>query len=126
LLDSGPESDWECGYNGGVDHNMSENGTEAWTDNTSDAESLCELEGKELEANFQMLMIALDDGSVFDALMAKKTAQEWKKAESNWNLGYNGLSLQRKQELAKKEKEDAVIQETAKTFWGLIKEISPG
>jgi hypothetical protein len=42
-------------------------------------------------------MTALDEGNVFEAIMAKKTAQEWKEAESNWGLGYNRHSLHRKQ-----------------------------
>jgi len=115
--DADTESDWDCGYDGGVGHNMSENETEAWTDDddASDAESLCELEGEELEANFRVLMAALDKGTPFEMFHAKKTAQEWKKAERNRNLGYNGLSLRRRQEIAKKAKEDAATREAAKT-----------
>jgi hypothetical protein len=96
---------------------VSENETEAWTDNddASDAESLCELEGEELEANLQMLMAALDEGNVFEVLTAKKTTREWKKAESNRGFGYNGQSLCRRQEIAKKAKEDAATREAAKT-----------
>jgi hypothetical protein len=112
--DADTESDWDCGYDGGVGHNMSENETEAWTDDddASNAESLCELEGEELEANFRVLMA---EGTPFEMFHAKKTAQEWKKAERNRNLGYNGLSLRRRQEIAKKAKEDAATRKAAKT-----------
>jgi len=116
-LDSDAVSDWDCGYDGGVSYDTSENETEAWTedDEASEAESLCELEGDELEANFRVLMVALDEGTEFETLMAKKTAREWNKVESNRNLGYNGLSLRRKQEIAKKAKEGAATREAAKT-----------
>jgi hypothetical protein len=76
MLDLDADSDWDCGYDGGLNHDMSEDETEAWTDkDASDAEGLCELEGEELEANLRlgMLMTALDEGNVFEALMAKKT-----------------------------------------------------
>lgn len=116
VLDLDANSDWDCGYDGGVNHDMSEDETEAWTDeDASDAESLCELEGEELEANLRMLMTALDEGNVFEALMAKKTAREWEEAESNRGLGYNGHSLRRKQEIAKKALEDAATRKAAKT-----------
>ena len=47
--------------------------------------------------------------------MAKKTAREWKQAESNQRFGYNWHSLRRRQEIAKKAKEDAATWEAAKT-----------
>ena len=54
------------------------------------------------------------DGDVFEDLMAKRTATDWKKVEKRRSLGYNGQSVRRQQEIAKKAKEDAVMREAAK------------
>jgi len=78
----------------------------------SDVESLCEFEGDELESNLEMLKATFAaDGDVFEALIAKRTATDWKKVERR-RMGYNGQSVRRQQELAKKAKEDAATRET--------------
>jgi hypothetical protein len=107
------ESDSDCGYDGGVNHDGSDNETDAWY---SDVESLCEFEGDELDSNLEMLKAAFAaDGDVFEDLMAKRTTMDWKKVEKRRSLGYNGQSVRRQQELAKKAKEDAATREAAKT-----------
>ena len=59
----------------------------------SDAESLEELEGEELEANLNELRAELKELPIrmkYDLLMEPKTAKDWKKAEENCTLGYTG------------------------------------
>ncbi|KAH7919570.1 hypothetical protein BV22DRAFT_1108019 [Leucogyrophana mollusca] len=92
----------DCEYTGGVNFQLpySEDESDSPSDGEmSESESLCELEGEELENNLQKLRIVPDGwsefsqpgASAFDMMVkAPKTAAEWKRAEENRALGYNG------------------------------------
>ncbi|KAG1790001.1 uncharacterized protein HD556DRAFT_1192939, partial [Suillus plorans] len=54
----------------------------------SDDESLCELEGNDLEENLKGLRAE----TFFDKLSWPKNSMVWMKAEQSRSLGYNGLS----------------------------------
>jgi hypothetical protein len=91
--DSG-ESDSDCGYEGGVDCDSSDDDSEQdfEEDQWSDDESLAELEGDELDVNLSALheeAKSWDAPNVFKQMMSPKDSNEWKKAEGNWALGYN-------------------------------------
>ena len=117
------ESDWDCGYAGGVNHGPdSESGYSgsSW----SDAETLAELDGKELEENLQMLFaeelrdLGLE-GSVkpskYSQIATPKLAKVWKKAEKNWALGYTGSSQRTKQCNDKASRDWAALHKKAQT-----------
>ena len=89
--DSG-ESDLDCGYEGGVDCDPSDDEEDSEDDEWSDDESLAELEGDELEANLSALREeaeSWDTPNVFKQMMSPKDSKEWNKAEANQALGYN-------------------------------------
>ena len=67
----------------------------------ADTESLCELDGDELEGNLRELREKEEKGSWDGVFNARKTSEEWRKVERNWNLGYNGLSRQSQRHQAK-------------------------
>lgn len=112
------DSEYECGYTGGVSCYWSDTGDEYETDSNADSErsecdSLCELEGSELEENLRELreeVIALGTSvdSLFDKISKPKTGAVWKKAERNRSLGYNGLSgrTQRRRDKAARDQAD--------------------
>ena len=88
LIDISSDSDSDCGYEGGVSYSWSKSDSEDY----SNAESLEELEGEELEANLNELRAELKEPIPlkYDLVMAPKTAKDWKKAEKNCTLGYTG------------------------------------
>lgn len=91
----GYESDWECGYDGGINHQISgdETCSSDAEDSDEDEESLCGLEGAELVENLVALKEKDHGETVFGVLMAKKSTGDWKNVEQNRDLGYNGLFL---------------------------------
>ena len=102
---------FDCGYTGGVNHDPSSDHSDAYTeilDPESDATSLCELNGDELEENLAALRLTDDTlkqstcSNGWRGIFGKKSMGEWKKAESNRALGYNGQS---KRAIRRKEKE---------------------
>ena len=89
--DSG-ESDSDCGYEGGIDCDPSNDEEDSKGDEWSDDESLAELEGDELEANLSALheeAESWDAPNVFKQMMSPKDSKEWNKAEANRALWYN-------------------------------------
>jgi hypothetical protein len=105
--DSDLESDSDCGHEGGVDCDPSDD-EYAYADSEedwSDDESLAELEGDELEANLSALheeAESWDAPNVFKVMMKPKNAKEWSKVEANRALGYTKNST-RTQERRRKE-----------------------
>src|SRR6267154_5615880 len=70
----------DCGYEGGVNCSWSDSDSEDY----SDADSLEELEGEELEANLNELRAELKELVIptkYDQFMEPKAAKDWKKAE---------------------------------------------
>jgi hypothetical protein len=98
--DSGGGSDSDCGYIGGVSVEISESESksEDWEDSDtdeSDDNSLSELSGDDLDENMAEIraeLEALQAPSMFAMMMEGKTQKQWKNAESDQGLGYNGLS----------------------------------
>ncbi|KAH7902939.1 hypothetical protein BJ138DRAFT_1120921 [Hygrophoropsis aurantiaca] len=112
----------DCEYTGGVNTMLpsdSEYETDPHSDfeedgMESDLESLCELEGNELDANLAAIGAAtcVTQGSqsppttsMHNELLIPKTMASWKKAERNRALGYNGHS-ERTQRRRDKEARD--------------------
>ncbi|EGO01426.1 hypothetical protein SERLA73DRAFT_70616 [Serpula lacrymans var. lacrymans S7.3] len=61
----------------------------------SDSESICKMEGDELEANLQELRAeveALGNCTGFEEIQTTRMFADWKTAEANRTLGYNGHS----------------------------------
>jgi len=109
------DSEWNCGYTGGVNHQFCatkyDSGTESkWSSGSGSGEdSMVELEGDELDANLHKLRKkvhakALEVFLKYARVVTKKSAFEWKKAEKNraLDLGYTGNSQQTQQ---RREKE---------------------
>ncbi|KIM89696.1 hypothetical protein PILCRDRAFT_2013 [Piloderma croceum F 1598] len=91
------DSDSDCGYEGGVNCYWSDSDDSDFSEEYSDAESLEELEGDELEANLLELRTELTDlgaPTKYDQIMELKLEKEWRKVEQNCALGYNGNSKQ--------------------------------
>ena len=73
------DSELDCGYEGGVNCNA------------SDDENLAELEGDEMEANLSALhkmAESQDAPNAFKQMMSYKGSKEWKEIEANRALGY--------------------------------------
>lgn len=120
-------SDEECSWQGGVNHIPTDSEWEvAESNSTSDSGSdegseLEELEGAELLNSLQREMEMVDSlvpaagrtPTAYELLDPRKlTAKDWKKAESNRHLGYNGLSgrTQRRKEQQAREKAESDAQ----------------
>ncbi|KAG1896770.1 uncharacterized protein F5891DRAFT_1192665 [Suillus fuscotomentosus] len=97
----------DCGYMGGVscwsDDDIIEYQPDTFSKSTlSDCESLCELEGDDLEYNLRQLtantnskaleLTADEADTLFKIILRPTTNVIWRKAEHNRLLGYNGLS----------------------------------
>ncbi|KAG6894080.1 hypothetical protein C0993_012397 [Termitomyces sp. T159_Od127] len=124
----------ECtAWTGGVNHEESEEESEDgnWNDTDNDMESedeeLEQLEGEELVKGLkkkweclQKEMEGFKRGSLYSQLSQPKTWKDWKKAEANQKLGYNGLSKRSErrtaQQLCEKEEEDKVTHERQTNF----------
>ena len=114
--DQGSES--ECGYSRGVNMDLSDSDEDSsdWVD--SEAESLSELEGDELELNLEELRKeteALVGPEVNWKIMEKKTLKEWVNAEKNRALGYTGLSSRTRQRHEKDARDRAAFRRVAQT-----------
>lgn len=116
IVDS--DSDSDCGYDGGVNYQWSSSEYEPGYDSsdewTSDAESLAEFEGDELEANLQSLReeaLALGGPQI----MQPKSAEDWKKAEKNRAWGYTGTSQRSRQRNEKNARERDAFRKEART-----------
>jgi hypothetical protein len=99
FIGSGSESDDEvCSWTGGVnyqpsDHDLtdgseySDDDSERYLEDLNDQELV-----QHLECEVQAEIALLQNQTVFEQLQRKATDSEWKKAESNRALGYNGQS----------------------------------
>jgi hypothetical protein len=100
------DSESDCGYEGGVDCDP------------SDDESLAELEGDELEANLSALhkeAESQDAPNAFKQMMSHKDSKEWKKVEANRALGYTKNSIRTQERRRKEAREQEASQAEAKT-----------
>jgi hypothetical protein len=105
--DSG-ESDLDCGYEGGINCDPSDDEEDSEDDEWSDDESLAELEGDELEANLSALREeakSWDAPNVFKQMMSPKDSKEWNKAEANRALGYDKNSSHTQERRRKEARE---------------------
>jgi len=96
-IDISLDSDSDCGYEGGVNCYWSDSDDSDFSEEYSDAESLEELEGDELEANLLELRTELADlgaPTKCDQIMESKLEKDRRKVEQNRALGYNGNSKQ--------------------------------
>jgi hypothetical protein len=120
LQSSETDSESDCGYEGGVNCEPSDDEYDPTTDSDedwSDDESLAELEGDELEANLHALREeaeSLDAPTAFRQMMVPKDAGEWKKAEGNRALGYTKNSTRTQERRRKEARERAAFREEAK------------
>ena len=115
---SDPGSESECGYSGGVNMDLSDSNEDSsdWVD--SEAESLSELEGDELEMNLEELRKeteALVGPEVNWNIMERRTSKEWEMAEKNRALGYTGLSSRTRQRREKDGRDRAAFRKAAET-----------
>ena len=123
--DSGGGSDSDCGYIGGVSVEISESESksEDWEDSDtdeSDDKSLSELSGDDLDQNMAEIraeLEALQAPSMFAMMMEGKTQKQWKKAESDRGLGYNGLSDRTRQRREKNTRDRVASRESARTSY---------
>ena len=123
------DSQSDCGYTGGVNVEVlsSDSDSSEYEPDTSDSESewsdgesLCELEGGALEENLASLKAEVDalqqpTGFKFEKIVEEKTAAEWKKAEQNRALGYNGHSDRTKRRQNKTARDLADYREKRRT-----------
>jgi len=116
---------FDCGYTGGVNHDPSSDHLDVCTEildlADSDAMSLCELDGNELEENLAALRLSEDMleqstcSNGWKGIFGKKSTEEWKKAESNRALGYNGHSKRAKRQKEKETRDRAAAKEKIKS-----------
>ena len=105
-IDISSNSDSDCGYKGGVNCYWSDSDDSDFSDleECSDADSLEELEGDELEANLLELRTELADlgaPTKYDQITESKLEKDWRKVEQNRALGYNGNSKRTQEQCAK-------------------------
>jgi ribosomal protein S13 len=104
--DSEPESDEEvCSWTGGVNNHLEDN-PEDWIDlsgmDSEPDDELEELEGDELrgsletEISREAEVLQNSDTALYQKLMRLISFKEWKQAEKNRALGYNGQSARSK------------------------------
>lgn len=133
--DSSINSDDICDWDGTVNHYLSENSDDEWTDSDNDSDSdcgdaddldiACDLCGPDLLRSMQAealleLPYLLEaeseqekkEATPYSTIMDTKSKKEWKKAEAKRSFGYNGLSdrtqrLHAQQARAKEEKDAA-------------------
>lgn len=116
--------DMDDGYTGGVNHNPDNDhsdGCMELLDSDGDAESLCELDGDDLEKNLAALR--LSEGGLTEStctnnwsqIFGKISKEQWEKAESNRALGYNGQSKRSKRRKEKEARERADVNEKMKS-----------
>ncbi|KIM55578.1 hypothetical protein SCLCIDRAFT_10942 [Scleroderma citrinum Foug A] len=103
ILENNLENNSDCGYVGGVSIQacVLDMESELVESSEADTESLCELDGDELEGNLRELQEKEEKGSWDGVFNARKTSEEWQKVERNRNLGYNGLSHRSQRRQAK-------------------------
>lgn len=112
ILDLEPEDDDEiCTWAGGVNNHL-EDDLEGWIDlseDSDDDDEIEELEGDELRESLESQMAreaeTILEAAVYQKLMRKITPKEWKKAELNRGLGYNGQSERSQQRRKKNARE---------------------
>lgn len=116
-----PEPDSDCDYTGGVNYTPSDDDLDDSDDCWSDAESLAELEGEELERNLRELGAELADLSapeqpgLYDWVVIHKSKKDWMTAETSRSLGYNGQSGCTTGHGSKEARERAKFKKQAKT-----------
>ncbi|KAG1852220.1 hypothetical protein F4604DRAFT_1933793 [Suillus subluteus] len=122
----------DCGYTGGVscwsDDDIIEYQPDAFSEsNPSDCESLCELEGDDLEYNLRQLtaktnskaleLTADEADTLFKIISRPTTNVIWRKAEQNRSLGYNGLSDRSRRRRDKLARDQAEHRKKMKTSY---------
>jgi hypothetical protein len=133
-VENDAESNWDCGYTGGVNCLVSdlessdseyEPDSDEWSDDGSD-ESLEELEQIDLERNLDELRAeatALHMLTKYKELTRGKIGGELKKATQKWGMGYTGTSECTKQHDAKVVRNCTASQQEACTLWVSCTEI---
>ena len=112
------DSESDCGYEGGVDCDPSDDSAADSDEDWSDDESLAELEGDELEANLSALRKeaeSQDAPNAFKQMMSHKDSKEWKKVEANRALGYTKNSIRTQERRRKEAREQEASRAEAKT-----------
>jgi hypothetical protein len=103
-IEWGDDDNDDCGYDGGVSTFFSDDDEYA-PDGDSDSEftesDLSDFDEDILEALKTELASLAKPATVNDALGKSKSKKDWKKAEANRSLGYNGLSIRTIQRHAK-------------------------
>jgi len=83
-----------------IDDNSEDNGGDSDEGYGSD-DCMSEMEGQELRDSLELQMEGeieqIQEGRAYEVLMREINAGQWKKAETNRSLGYNGLSRRKKQ-----------------------------
>jgi ribosomal protein S13 len=103
-----------CSWTGGVNNHL-EDRPDDWVDTPEDLEmdDLEELEGEELQNSLENQMdqesemFEKADAAIYRKLMRSISSKEWKRAEMNRGLGYNGQSERSKQRKKKEVKDRA-------------------
>ena len=105
-IESDSEAEIECGYTGGVNHTWSDE-EESDIDEEDRDEELTELGEKDLPPVQHIPE---------QVLFGQISAQQWREAQRQRRLGYNGLSIrtkQRKEQKARKEREERLRAKTS-------------
>jgi len=110
----------DCKYARGVNHDPDSDCLIESDSDDTDTESLCELEGKELEENLKALRKAGENAewsntTGWSTLFETKTREDWKKGEKNRTLGYNGHSVQTHQQREKEARDRAAVRDKMKS-----------
>jgi hypothetical protein len=117
-IDISSNSDSDCGYEGGVNCYWSDSDDSDFNEEYSDADSLEELEGDELEANLLELRTELADlgaPTKYDQIMESKLEKDWRKVEQNRGLGYSGNSKRTQERRAKEARDREASRKEAQT-----------
>ena len=125
-VENDAESDWDCGYTGGVnclvsDSESSDSEYESDSDEWSDGSdgSLEELEGIDLERNLDELRAeaaALHMLTKYEELTRGKTGGELRKVTQKRGMGYTGTSERTKRRNAKVARDRAASRQEARTL----------
>jgi len=114
------DSDKDCHYFGGVNCDILDSEYDSCAESSGDdLESLEELEGDALDKNLHELQAEVESlgaaPSSYELITAPKSAKEWQRVEKNCSLGYTGTSTRTKQHKGKAAREQAVVQNKAKS-----------
>jgi len=103
-------------YTGGINHDPDMDWEAPVDSDLEDTESLCELEGEELEKNLAALQLLVAEKSRKSEWSKVFGPADWKRAEKNRALGYNGHSDWTRRLREKEARDRATASEKVKAL----------